>query len=498
MATPPDPALADSPEEGHGRHDHDQGAGQRSEKSVIPYLLPVLSLALLVTGLALEYAEVRSFTQYASLGWFLLAYLLIGWKVLRTAVVMIADGSILNEYLLMSIATVATFAIGKYPESVAVLLLYNIGVLFQEAALNRAGRSIRAVLEKKATGNQAALGGTPTRERTLVNRADRTGRSMTGDTVLADMTKLEALVQVRVTAEDAVRRTGKTQQFVTTFALFYTPLVLFMAQFLVIVPVLVVQDFVLRDWLYRAMEVVVIACPRSLMISMPLGYLGGIVAASRNSILFKGPEPLDMMRRLDTVVMDMTDALTPGAFDVQDTARAVRGMREQGVRHIVIVSGDDDAILQRLAKGLDITAAYGELSTEKKNEHLQTLKAGGAKLAFAGNGIDDASVMALADIGIAMCRPGAEATGQTADVVIQTGHPSEIATAWRISSVTHRIVWQNIWLALIAKAVLLGLAAGGLVTMWEAVLADIGIALLAIANAGRIQRMEFSAAGTLP
>lgn len=493
MATLPDPTLASSPDEERGQHAHDHGAAQTGQKSVTPYLLPILSLALLVTGLALQYAEVEAFTQYTSLVWFLVAYLLIGGKVLRTAVVMIAGGSIFNEYLLVSIATVATFAIGKYPESVAVLTLYTAGVLFQEAALNRKGRSIRAVLANQATEATHVRG-----SESPPSGADLTGNSVPGDTVLAGMMNLEALVQARVTAEDAVRRTAKTQKFVTTFALFYTPLVLFMAQFLVLVPVLVVEDFVLRDWLYRAMEVVVIACPRSLVISIPLGYLSGIVAASRNGILFRGSEFLDLMRSLDTVVMDKTGILMPGTLEVQEAAQAVRGLREQGIQRIVMLSGDDGVIVQRVAGELGITAAYGALSAERKVEHLQKLKAGGAKLAFVGNGVDDASVMAVADIGIVIGGLGSHTPIQTAGVVIQTGDPSEIATAMRISAVTHRVVWQNIWLALVAKAVLLGLAAGGLVTMWEVVVADIGIALLAIVNAGRIQRVDFSAARVLP
>ena len=404
---------------------------------------------MLVTGLVLQHAEVQPFTQYASHGCFLLAYLLIGWTVFRTAVVLFADGNILNEYLLIGIATLATFAIGRYSESVTVLLLYTLGVVFQEAALNRAGRSV--------------------------------GKEV----------NLDALAQVRITVEDAVRRTGKTHQFITKFALVYTPLVLFMAQFLVVVPALAVQDFVLKDWLYRAMEFVLIACPRSLVISVPLGYLCGVVAASRKRILFKGPESIELMRKLDTLVIDESATITPGTFE------AIRELREQGIKHIVMLSGEEDAIAQRVANELGITAAYSELTPERKFEHLQKLKASGAKVAFASN-VDGASAMAVADMGIAMGELGSGTTIQTANVVIQTGHPSEISTARRISAVTHRVVWQNIWLALLAKAILLGLAAGGLVTLWEAVLVDIGIALLTIVNAGRIQWMDFSAARMLP
>jgi Cd2+/Zn2+-exporting ATPase len=407
--------------------------------------------------------------------------------------------------------------------------------------------------------------------------------------------------------QDAVGRKAKTQQFITRFARIYTPIVVLLAVLLVLVPALVVQDFVFRDWLYRALVFLVISCPCALVISIPLGYFGGIGAASRNGILFKGSNYLDLMRELDTVVMDKTGTLTHGVFEVQqvqsapgmeqdrllalvaaleaksthpiakavvsyaakrkydllavaeveeiaghglrgvvdgktilagntkllrrfdvdyppevdqivesivvvavggqyagcllvadgikeDAAQAVRELRAQGIQHLVMLSGDKDTIVQRVAKELGITEAYGGLLPEGKAEHVQKLKTAGAKLAFVGDGVNDAPVVALADVGIAMGGLGSDATIETADVVIQTDHPSKIATARRISAATHRVVWQNIWLAFAVKVVVLGLGAGGLATMWEAVFADVGVALLAILNAVRIQRMDFSSA----
>lgn len=638
--------------------DHDHGAHAEGDHSVSPYLLPALSLVLLVGGIGLQYAGASFFTQYVGLAWFGAAYLLVGWKVLRSAVTKAASGSIFNEFMLMGIATVGAFAIGEYPEGVAVMLFYTVGELFQEAALNRAKRSIRALLEIQATevtlvregqalvldpkqvqlgdvievkpGEKVALDGTLTSPRASFNTAALTGESVpqtkvAGETVLAGMINLDTLAQVTVTAtyqdtklsrilamvQDAVGRKAKTQQFITRFARIYTPIVVLLAALLVVVPAFLVPDFVFRDWLYRALVFLVISCPCALVISIPLGYFGGIGAASRNGILFKGSNFLDLMRELDTVVMDKTGTLTHGVFEVQqvqsapsmdqdrlvalvaaleaksthpiakavvayatkrkhallavaeveeiaghglrgvvdgktilagntkllrkfgvgyppevdqivesivvaaadgqyagyfivadeikeDAAQAVRELRAQGIQHLVMLSGDKDTIVQRVAKELAITEAYGGLLPEGKAEHVQKLKAAGAKLAFVGDGVNDAPVVALADVGIAMGGLGSDATIETADVVIQTDHPSKIATARRISAATHRVVWQNIWLAFAVKAVVLGLGAGGLATMWEAVFADVGVALLAILNAVRIQRMEFSSAPVSP
>lgn len=650
------PLEAEHQEHRHaaGAHDDHDHAHEEGDHSVSPYLLPALSLALLVGGIGLQYAGASFFTQYVGLAWFGAAYLLVGWKVLRSAVTKAASGSIFNEFMLMGIATVGAFAIGEYPEGVAVMLFYTVGELFQEAALNRAKRSIRALLEIQATevtlvrdgqalvldpkqvqlgdvievkpGEKVALDGTLTSARASFNTAALTGESVpqtmvAGETVLAGMINLDTLAQVTVTAtyqdtklsrilamvQDAVGRKAKTQQFITRFARIYTPIVVLLAVLLVLVPAFLVPDFVFRDWLYRALVFLVISCPCALVISIPLGYFGGIGAASRNGILFKGSNFLDLMRELDTVVMDKTGTLTHGVFEVQqvqsapgmdqdrllalvaaleaksthpiakavvayaaklkhallavteveeiaghglrgvvdgktilagntkllrkfdvgyppevdqivesivvaavegqyaghlivadeikeDAAQAVRELRAQGIRHLVMLSGDKDTIVQRVAKELGITEAYGGLLPEGKAEHVQKLKAAGAKLAFVGDGVNDAPVVALADVGIAMGGLGSDATIETADVVIQTDHPSKIATARRISAATHRVVWQNIWLAFAVKAVVLGLGAGGLATMWEAVFADVGVALLAILNAVRIQRMEFSSA----
>jgi Cd2+/Zn2+-exporting ATPase len=347
----------------------------------------------------------------------------------------------------------------------------------------------------------------------------------------------------------------------------------------------------------------VISCPCALVISIPLGYFGGIGAASKAGILFKGSNFLDVLREIDTVVMDKTGTLTKGVFAVQqvqpapgtepaqllrlvgaletksthpiaravvahvgqaaagvavenvaeiaghglrgrvdgrdvlagntklltkfnvayptevdqvvdsivvaaidgkyagyltvadapkeDAAQAVRELKADGITKLVMLSGDKDSIVQRVAKELDIEEAHGGLLPEDKATYVQQYLSEGRKLAFVGDGVNDAPVVALADVGIAMGGLGSDATIETADVVIQTDHPSKIATARRIARATHNVVWQNIWLAFVVKAVVLALGAGGLATMWEAVFADVGVALLAILNAVRIQRMKF-------
>ncbi|MBC6612401.1 cadmium-translocating P-type ATPase [Hymenobacter sp. BT507] len=629
----------------HGAGDHDHGpAGDH------PYLVPGISLALLLAGIALNYVDVAFFTGYVRLAWYGLAFLLVGWKVIRAAIQSIPSGNIFNEFLLMSLATLGAFAIGEYPEGVAVMLFYTVGELFQDAAVNRAKRSIKALLEIQATevtvvregqplvldpkavqmgdimevkpGEKVALDGTLNGQAASFNTAALTGESapqtkQPGEAVLAGMINLESLIQVTVTAafadtklskilamvQDAVGRKAKTQQFITTFARIYTPIVVGLAVLLVLVPYFVVGDYVFRDWLYRALVFLVISCPCALVISIPLGYFGGIGAASKAGILFKGSNFLDVLREIDTVVMDKTGTLTQGVFAVQqvqpapgttpeqllrlvgaletksthpiakavvthvgaaatgvpveaveeiaghglrgtvdgrnvlagntkllakfavsypaevdqvvdsivvaavdgqyagyltvadapkeDAARAVQELKADGIGQVVMLSGDKDSIVQRVAKELGITEAHGGLLPEDKAKYVQQYLSEGRKLAFVGDGVNDAPVVALADVGIAMGGLGSDATIETADVVIQTDHPSKIATARRIARATHRVVWQNIWLAFGVKAVVLALGAGGVATMWEAVFADVGVALLAILNAVRIQRMNF-------
>jgi Cd2+/Zn2+-exporting ATPase len=370
---------------GHDHGDHDHGpAGDN------PYLAPGISLVLMLAGIALDYYQVGFFTGYVRFGWYGVAYLLVGWKVLRSAIQSIPSGNIFNEFLLMGIATIGAFALGEYAEGVAVMLFYTVGELFQDAAVNRAKRSIKALLEIQATevgvlrggqrlvldpkavvvgdvievkpGEKVALDGTLQSERGTFNTAALTGESVPqtmhqGETVLAGMINQDTLSQITVTAafkdtklskilamvQDAVGRKAKAQQFITKFAKVYTPIVVGLALLLTLLPYFFVHDYVFRNWLYRALVFLVISCPCALVISIPLGYFGGIGAASKVGVLFKGSNFLDVMREIDTVVMDKTGTLTKGVFAVQQ---------------VVAANGQDPARFTALAAALEAKSTH--------------------------------------------------------------------------------------------------------------------------------------------
>jgi Zn2+/Cd2+-exporting ATPase len=628
------PAATD----GHS-HDGEEGAA---------YWPTILSLVLLLTGLILDYLDTPWFAGFLRLLVYGVAYLLVGWRVVWHAVTSIRN-SFFNEFLLMTMATVGAFYIGEYAEGVAVMLFYVVGEHFQEAAVLRSRRSIKALIDNRPdevglvtangivitkaqsvkvgetvqikAGEKVALDGELLSERSSFNTAALTGESKPdtkkkGETVLAGMINLDRVIELKVTSayensalskilqlvEQAGSRKAKTQQFITKFAKVYTPIVFFLALGLVFLPYFWVENYVFNDWLYRALIFLVISCPCALVISIPLGYFGGIGAASRNGLLFKGSNFLDLMTQVDTVVMDKTGTLTEGVFKVQqiqtnledkswfltavaalesksthpiaqaivaeagdsinalavnnveeisghglrgevagrqllvgngrllqkfgiaydaaldkivetivlvavdgqyagyitiadkikeDAAQAVSKMRALGIKKLVMLSGDKDSIVQQVASELKLDEAYGGLLPQDKVSKVEALKAAGRTVAFVGDGINDAPVITLADVGLAMGGLGSDAAIETADVVIQNDQPTKIATAINIGKKTKQIVWQNIGLAFGVKAIVLILGAGGLATMWEAVFADVGVAFLAILNAIRIQRMKF-------
>jgi Zn2+/Cd2+-exporting ATPase len=640
------PVVADSPGHDHGHgHDHAHGEGGLRD-----YVYPGISFLLLLTGILLNYFAVPFFTLYPQLLVFGLAYVLVGGPVIWTALRKIGQGDFFNEFSLMGIATIGAFAIGEFAEGVAVMLFYSVGELFQEAAVKRSKRSIQALLQVQAeevtvlsqgrsqvmhpgqvevdeviqvrNGEKIALDGVLLSERGTFNTAALTGESAPqtrkrGEEVLAGMINTGSVSDIQVTrafedtrlasilkmVQEAVGRKAPTQRFITRFAKVYTPAVVALAVALTFLPYLFVADYVFTEWLYRALVFLVISCPCALVVSIPLGYFGGIGAASRQGILFKGANYLDLLRNVDTVVLDKTGTLTKGVFQVQqvevqgdmddtlfrqlaaaleaksthpiakavveaapagfeelpvteveeisgyglrgtvsglevvagnvrllqklgipydpaldtlveavvavainggysgylvvadelkeDARQAIAQLRQAGVKRIVMLSGDKDAIVQQVAADLGLTEAYGDLLPEDKARKLQELKAGNRRVAFVGDGINDAPVLALADVGIAMGGLGSDVAIETADVVIQTDQPSRISTAIRVGRATHNIVWQNIALAFGVKLVVLALGAGGMASMWEAVFADVGVALLAILNAVRIQHMTF-------
>ena len=613
------------------------------------YISAGISLVLLLTGIALDYFLKDQMHPYFRLGFYIVAYLPVGWPVWKNAVTTTLKGDVFNEFVLMGIATLGAFFVGEYPEGVTVMLFYAIGELFQAAAVRRAKNSIKALLDqrpdevtilqdgktitKKAEavtigeiiqlrpGDKLALDGELLTERASFNTAALTGESkpdtkQKGETVLAGMINENQLCEVKVTTvfadsklskilnlvQEATTKKAPTELFIRKFARIYTPIVFFLALAIIILPYFFMSAYVFNDWLYRALIFLVISCPCALVISIPLGYFGGIGAGSRNGILFKGSSFLDLMATVRCVVMDKTGTLTKGVFKVQevkvmegfdqtevlamlalvesksthpvakaivdyvgnnannyqldnteeiaghglkgtingkeilagnfrlmdkfaipydaklkeipltivaiaidkkfagyitiadeikeDAQQAIETLTKLGIE-TVMLSGDKTAVVNYVANQLKITKAYGDLLPEDKVTKVQEIKNTISPVAFVGDGVNDAPVVALSDIGIAMGGLGSDATIETADIVIQNDMPSKIATAIQIGKATKRIVMQNITLAFGVKVVVLILGAGGIATMWEAVFADVGVALLAILNAMRVQKMKF-------
>lgn len=642
------PGQTDDHDHAHEGDDHDHEHGDSSGFKT--YLPAIVSLVLLLAGIGLDhFLKADFFTGRVRLAWYALAYIPVGWPVIKEAVAGLKSGAFFTEFTLMALATIGAFAIGEYPEGVAVMLFYAVGELFQNAAVNRAKGNIKALLDVRPdtatvlregayqtvvpesveigetiqirSGEKAPLDGEMLSGGSSFNTSALTGESKPksiaqGETVLAGMVNLDKVIELKVTrkfadsslarildlVQNASARKAKTELMIRRFAKIYTPIVFFLAVALVAVPYFVVEHYVFRDWLYRALIFLVISCPCALVISIPLGYFGGIGAASRNGILFKGGNYIDTMAKVNTVVMDKTGTLTEGVFKVQevntsmdqaefirvlaaleqksthpiakavaqfagsdaqayhateveeisghglkgvvngasvlagntkllrkfniaydaaidsivetivvvaindayagyvtiadqvkaDAAIAIQTMHDNGVKQTVMLSGDKTAITEKVAQSIGIDTAYGDLLPEEKVAQVEQIKTDASKVvAFVGDGVNDAPVLALSDVGVAMGGMGSDAAIETADVVIQTDQPSKIATAIKISKATQRIVWQNIGLAFAIKAIVLLLGAGGLATMWEAVFADVGVALLAILNAVRIQKMSF-------
>jgi Zn2+/Cd2+-exporting ATPase len=629
-------------------HDHSEiGHSHSHESNWKTYFPAIFSFLLLISGLLLELKEATFFTYPINLIWYIVAYLFVGLKVNYEALKEIRNGNIFSEFFLMSIATIGAFLIGEYSEGVAVMLFYSIGELFQDEAVEKAKRSIKALLDIRPdtvtvirngehvivnpsevkigeiiqvkSGEKVALDGALVSDSASFNTSALTGESKPdtkakGEAVLAGMINLQTLADVKVTAlfkdsklsrilqmvQEATARKSKTQLFISRFAKIYTPIVVFLAIAIVSLPYLFVENYVFNDWLYRGLVFLVISCPCALVISIPLGYFGGIGLASKNGILFKGSNYLDVMTKVDTVVMDKTGTLTKGVFKVQEVVtnqiekdklvqltaalesksthpianaivqyskeshkntqvseveeiagHGLSGMIEgkkvlagnlkllkkynidydktieAKVETIVVVaidnkyagyftiadelkedakaaiaklhqlniktvmlSGDKQSIVDKVATALNINTAFGDLLPENKVEKVQELKNQGKTIVFVGDGVNDAPVIALADAGIAMGGLGSDATIETADIVIQNDQPSKIATSIKIGKITRKIVMQNIALAFGVKLIVLILGAGGIATLWEAVFADVGVALLAILNAVRIQRMK--------
>jgi Cd2+/Zn2+-exporting ATPase len=606
---------------------------------------------MLMAGIAIDFFDAFPFFKgWIRIVWYSVAYIPVGLPVMREGWNSIKQGDFFTEFFLMSIATLGAFAIGEYPEGVAVMLFYAVGELFQNAAVSRAKGNIKALLDARPdeavvfrdgdfvsvnpetvqigekiqvrVGEKIPLDGILLSEKASFNTAAITGESkpdtvVKSDKVFAGSINLNGVIEIETTKEfkdssiarildmvqNATARKSKTELFIRKFARIYTPIVVLLAIGLTLLPYFFVEDYVFRDWLYRALIFLVISCPCALVISIPLGYFGGLGAASRNGILFKGASFLDTMTKVDTVVMDKTGTVTKGVFKIneivnnssfseaefmrylmameeqsthpiakaileykakgadleatavsevagkglkgtvngksvlvgnkalmisngievpsetegivesivmvsiegkfagyvtiadelkEDAHQAIKQIRDAGISKIIMLSGDKDSITQQVSKELNIDWTKGGLLPEDKSNEVEELKKQPkTTVAFMGDGINDAPVLAASHVGIAMGGLGSDVAIETADVIIQTDQPSRIARAIKIGHSTRRIVWQNIGLAFGVKIFVLILGAIGMASMWEAVFADVGVALLAIFNAVRLQRMQW-------
>ena len=629
---------------------------EKKESIFAEYWKVGLSFILLISGIIMNALELPFFREgYFSLIWYVVAYLPVGLPVMKEAWESMKDKDYFSEFTLMFVATLGAFYIGEYPEGVAVMLFYSVGELFQEKAVDKAKRNIGALLDVRPeeaavvrdervvienpqsvkvgetieikTGGRVPLDGMMLNEVAAFNTAALTGESVPrsirmGEEVLAGMIVTDKVIRIKVIrpfdksalarilelVQNASERKAPAELFIRKFARVYTPIVIGLAVLIVLLPFiysLITPQFLFtfNDWLYRALVFLVISCPCALVVSIPLGYFGGIGAASRLGILFKGGNYLDAVTKINTVVFDNTGTLTKGTFEVQscncesgvseeelirmiasvesssthpiakavvnyagrrdielssvtdskeyaglgleaavngiqvlagngrllskfqieyppellsitdtivvcaignkyagylllsdslkeDAKIAIQNLKALGIQNIQILSGDKQSIVSNFAEKLGISEAYGDLLPDGKVKHLEELRQHTEnQVAFVGDGMNDAPVLALSNVGIAMGGLGSDAAIETADVVIQTDQPSKVAEAIKVGKLTRRIVWQNISLAFGVKLLVLILGAGGLATLWEAVFADVGVALIAIMNAVRIQKM---------
>lgn len=636
-------------------HTHAGDCGHTHDQQGTGFL--ILSFLLLVGGVILRYLQLPFWMiPGVEVLWFLLAFLPVGFPVMVEVWKSIRQKDIFNEFSLMLLATIGAFCIGEYPEGVAVMLFYSVGERVQHRAVDRARRNIRRLLDvrpEKALvlrqgkeqsvfpgevevgemimvkpGERIPLDGLLQEEYALFDTSALTGESLPrtinrGEEVLAGMIVSGQAIRLKVTkpyeqsalarilalVQDASERKAPAELFIRRFARIYTPVVFLLALSIMLLPALVAAfhpgfDYFFKDWAYRGLVFLVISCPCALVISVPLGYFGGIGAASRKGILFKGGNYLDAITHVNTVVFDKTGTLTTGHFQVfsmeadtvssqrllsilltleeksthpvaqavtryalqegagrigvthlqeypgyglegviegknvlvgnirlltdrgitvpagiservatvvvcaiagkyaghlllsdtlkADAVEAIGWLKQLHIDNIQLLSGDKKEIVAIFAKTLGIRHARGGLLPEDKAAYLEKLNAeAGVSAAFVGDGMNDAPVLALSDVGIAMGGLGADAAIESADVVIQTDQPSKVATAISIGRATRRIVKQNIAGAIGVKSLILIAGACGFVTLWAAVFADVGVALLAVLNSVRILSKKF-------
>jgi Cd2+/Zn2+-exporting ATPase len=621
-------------------HDH----GKEGQAEIIKL---IVGGAVFAAGMLISNS--LAVNQYVSLAAFVLGYLILGGEIVLRALKNIARGQVFDENFLMSVATIGAFVIGEYPEAVAVMLFYQVGEYFQGLAVRRSKKSITDLMDIRPDfanvkrngetlkvspdtvtigeiilvkpGEKIPLDGVIAEGEAMLDTMALTGESVPrsakpGDAVLSGCINQNGVLSIEVTktfgestvakiidlVENAGNKKAPTENFITTFSRYYTPVVVGLAVLIAIIPPLFFGGL-WADWVNRGLIFLVISCPCALVVSIPLGFFGGIGSASKKGVLVKGGNYLEALGNLDIVVFDKTGTLTKGVFKVTsvqpangftdnellefaakaetfsnhpialsvldafdgeidkdslsdyneisghgisvradsrtilagnhklmnresvafaespdigtkiyvavdnmfvgcivisdeikpDSAQAIAALKEKGVRKTVMLTGDNPRIAEAIAEKLRLDEVYGGLLPDQKVEKVELLdaqKRAKGKLAFVGDGINDAPVLARADIGIAMGGLGSDAAIEAADVVLMTDEPSKLAEAIDIARFTKRVVWQNIIFALGVKGVFLLLGAFGIAGMWEAVFADVGVSLLAVLNAVRVGKVK--------
>ena len=599
----------------------------------------IIGAAVLATAVLLSLNN-----EWLQIALFIISYIIVGGDVVKRAVKNIFKGQVFDENFLMSIATIGAFFIGEYPEGVAVMLFYQVGELFQSYAVGKSRKSIASLMDirpdyanvKKGdelvkvdpdevqigdiivikAGEKIPLDGKVIEGSSMIDTSALTGESVpreveVGSDILSGCININGVITAEVTkefgestvskildlVENASSKKSNSEQFITKFARYYTPVVVIIAVFLAIIPPLVIDGATFSDWIYRALAFLVVSCPCALVISIPLSFFGGIGGASKKGVLVKGSNYLEALAETEIVVFDKTGTLTKGVFNVQeihpegvskeelleltahaesysnhpislslkrayskeidngrisdveeisghgviatvdgkkvmagniklmkkmdipyfkgeligtvvhvavnnkyigyivisdevkeDSAQAIKELKAANIKQTVMLTGDNKSIGSKVAKELGLDKVYAELLPADKVEKLEELfsqKSKKGKLAFVGDGINDAPVLARADIGIAMGGLGSDAAIEAADVVIMTDEPSKIATAMKTSKKTLKIAHQNIVFAIGIKIIVLILSAFGIATMWAAIFADVGVTIIAVLNAFR-------------
>ena len=599
----------------------------------------IIGAAVLATAVLLSLNN-----EWLQIALFIISYIIVGGDVVKRAVKNIFKGQVFDENFLMSIATIGAFFIGEYPEGVAVMLFYQVGELFQSYAVGKSRKSIASLMDirpdyanvKKGdelvkvdpdevqigdiivikAGEKIPLDGKVIEGSSMIDTSALTGESVpreveVGSDILSGCININGVITAEITkefgestvskildlVENASSKKSNSEQFITKFARYYTPVVVIIAVFLAIIPPLVIDGATFSDWIYRALAFLVVSCPCALVISIPLSFFGGIGGASKKGVLVKGSNYLEALAETEIVVFDKTGTLTKGVFNVQeihpegvskeelleltahaesysnhpislslkrayskeidngrisdveeisghgviatvdgkkvmvgniklmkmmdipyfkgeligtivhvavnnkyigyiviadevkeDSAQAIKELKAANIKQTVMLTGDNKSIGSKVAKELGLDKVYAELLPADKVEKLEELfsqKSKKGKLAFVGDGINDAPVLARADIGIAMGGLGSDAAIEAADVVIMTDEPSKIATTMKISKKTLKIAHQNIVFAIGIKIIVLILSAFGITTMWAAIFADVGVTIIAVLNAFR-------------